>query len=254
MRAIILNMVITVVRVFVGKNSSLFQGDALVVIDTSYFSSHDAHENIVDAIQDLGSAPEVLIQVDPLCFRVVMTVCIIFLRKYFRPCQPESVYALLDITDHKAVVASFIFSGNNLQKKLLYLIAVLIFIDQNLCVMAAKRPGNTPWGIASVFVHHGKDLQGKMLTIHEINNMLLFLLFLQTGRQLHDQGGQGFDRLSRGLHHSKDHGGRLPADAFRKLLNQFLFPVPHPFNGFLQVLVVMGIFFSPQGGIFGKRP
>ena len=99
---------------------------------------HDLKKHLVYAFQYAGPAAEILMQLDLLVLAFFCGISIILFQKKLRFRQPEAVYALFYIPYHKYVGLSPLLSGNALYDRLLYLIAVLIFVYKYLLVLPGK--------------------------------------------------------------------------------------------------------------------
>ena len=62
---------------------------------------------------------------------IVFFVLSIFVHEYFRPCEPEFIYALLDVTYHETVIVPVFFAGYHTEHQFLHVIAVLILINKD---------------------------------------------------------------------------------------------------------------------------
>ena len=241
-------------KVLTGIYRALFQGRVFRVVNTADLPAHDPPEQGIDGIQDLPAAAEVLVQLDPLQLRVVRPVAVVFFHEDLGPGQAEAVDALLDIPDHKAVVFSVLLAGYDLQEELLHLIAVLIFVDQDLGVVAPQGLCRAPGPVAAVLLPFREDIQGQVLQVHKVDHMPVPFDLREPGMVFQGKLRQGPDRLPGRLHHGQDHLRRLPADLLPELLEPVLLGVPHSLNGVLELRVDIGIFFglAADGGVSGK--
>ena len=87
----------------------------LCVADISKISRHNAIKHIVDRIEDFLSASEILVKLNffiaslPALIRLIG---IIFLEKQFRSRKAKAVNALLDVSNHKDIVATETLPGH----------------------------------------------------------------------------------------------------------------------------------------------
>ena len=90
------------------------QGRQLVVEDAPHFPAHNLSKNTVDAGKHLGSASEILMQVDlhsSLRLRPAPVSLILF-QKQFRSGQTELIDTLLHIPHHEAVISALSLTGD----------------------------------------------------------------------------------------------------------------------------------------------
>ena len=171
-------------------------------MDAADLPPHDPFKNVVDTVQDLAPAAEVLVQIDPLGAGIQRPVGVKFFHKNFRPGQTEFIDALFDVAHHKAVVASFILRGYGTQQQFLDIVAVLILIDQDLGKVPAVFHGSRPGRTGSVFMEIQQDLQGVMLQIREVQQVLFPLglaVAFRVGQGQIDQLPQGTVRRPHGM-------------------------------------------------------
>ncbi len=108
--------------------------------------------------------------------------------------------------------------GNSGEEQLLHIIAVLVFIDQDLLKVASIAQRCLTRLHAAVLFAAAEDLQGIVLQIIKVDEVLFLLGFVETvqkiQRQLH-QCHKGFP----GCFHFEDRlGGKLSEDLFSQRL------------------------------------
>ena len=155
---------------------------------------------------------------------VLFLIGFIFLYEKLRLCQAEFINTLLNVAHHKYVGRPEPLSGNTADQRLLYLIAVLIFIHQNLLIEPGQLVGRRPRSMIRAAAC--KDLQGKMLQVVKIHQIFLFLRRLEPVGKFLGQTDQNHNRAVRLRHVGKNILGiRKKVKGFY-LLNSILDLVP----------------------------
>ena len=118
------------------------QGRLFRIADASHILGHDPVEHVVDSLQYLFPAPEVLVQFDlpagGTCFcLVIVRISMILFLEQLRPGQTELVDALLHVPYHKHIGLAEPFPGYGQKQGLLDQVAVLVLVHQNLRILAA---------------------------------------------------------------------------------------------------------------------
>ena len=205
------------------------QGNALIVLHAADFPAHDFGENRVGRVQHFPPRAEILIQIDPLRLLVILAVGLVFFLENLRPCVPEAVNALLDISHHKAGITAVraagksrpLFSRNGGKKKLLHLVAVLVLVDQNLVKILPVPFRGLPEDKGSVLFSLHQNLQCHVLQVREVDDISLLLDLLQelpvAERKVQKRPDRSL-RLVHPLHRKR----RILRDALQKGLHPFL--------------------------------
>ncbi len=170
------------------------QGCPVIIVDSAHCPAHQPGKHIVHCIHHLDPAPEILRQINPAAdsFR---SIGIVFFQEQFRPSQPELIDALLHIPYHKPVEVSVLLPGDSTQKILLHQVAVLIFINENLCKMLPVFPGHRAGPYLRPLPYQ-QDIQGKMLHIGEVDHLLLLFFLLHPSSEFQYQSQKDIHRLS----------------------------------------------------------
>ena len=242
------------IRIFIGKYSSPFQGYSFTIFNAADLPAHQSEEKCIDTVQHFFAAAEILIQFDLFCQGIIRQVGIIFFHKDFGPCQTEPVYTLLDVTHHKPVVISVILPGNDLKQQFLDFVAVLIFIDQDLVIVAAQRPGRPSGNIGPVLLTLCQDLQGKMLEIYKVDQVPGLFFFQESLGKLQGKGRQGGNGSRGRLHSCQDPLRILPRRFLAETGYSFFFPIPEIFDEYSGCGVQMLILFSSDRRISFEIP
>ena len=137
---------------------------------------------------------------------------VIFLQKQLRSCQTKLIDTLLHISYHETVEFSFLFTGHCQKQIFLYQIAVLIFINQNFMKILPVLLSHSTGSDFAVFPAK-QDIQGIMLHIRKVNNLLFLLFFPHAPVKLKHQINQYPHRLPAGSSLTQDnlqgHGKKL---------------------------------------------
>ena len=114
-------------------------------------------------------------------------VVYVFFIEYFRIRQPEAVYRLLHVADHKTVVISVLIPGYRMKYALLHQVAVLIFIGHDISEMFRQLPCFGRSYVTSVFRPVIEDRKGKVLQIRKIQHCLFPLYAFEPSGELFSQ-------------------------------------------------------------------
>ena len=138
---------------------------------------------------------------DLLVQSVLFPVGLILFQKQLRFRETELIDTLLHISDHKHIRGSKPLSGDTADQRLLYLVAVLILVHQDLLENFRKLVRHRSRSV--VQTASGEDFQGKMLQIVKVHQILLFLRLLKSRGKLLRKLQKHSDRFSAGIHIGK---------------------------------------------------
>ena len=175
-------------RLFFGllKHGSRVQGDAVRVLDIAQILRHNLKKYLVDAVKNRRPAPEILAQLylpPSLCpglrhpAVLAVLIALVLLHEQLRAGQAELVDALLHISHHEHVRPPEPLRGQAFQQRLLDIVAVLVFIYQNLRVLPAQLVCHGSECQLSILVDH-ENPQGLMLQVVKIHDIFFFLALL----------------------------------------------------------------------------
>ena len=95
----------------------------------------------------------------------------VFLQKQRRVGQAEAIDALLDIADHETVV----LTGNEAGNEFLDAVRILVFVDEDLFILAAQLFGcRRRHGMFRRGIGGEEDLQAEMFQVAEIDPAFSF--------------------------------------------------------------------------------
>ena len=163
----------------------------LVVFELAELAGHDVAENMVRALEHLGTRAEVLPQQDaPRLFawlrRFDVRPGLVFFQEDRRVGQTEAVDRLLHVADHEELSPVV---GKQPEERVLTGVHVLILIDEHLRIAARKRGGEAVGRVR-------EQLEHQMLLIGEVAHALPFFL-----------GGEGRAELLRQREQRVNGGG-----------------------------------------------
>ena len=222
---------------------ALFQTHSVIVFHAADLAAHDSHKDVIYAVQHLGAASEILIQVDPLLLRsrriplLQHRVGAELIDEDLRTRQPEAIDALLDIAHHKAPVMSCRLPGNRAQNQLLNLVAVLILINHDFPEIGLTGLRRAPVCPGAVRLLFQQNLQRIALQIDKVDHILSLFFLLIGGKVFRRQIRERSDRL---LHHLVLAPDLVKTQCHRpllQLLNALLGLIPQILNPLLLVRI-----------------
>ncbi len=138
----------------------VMQKGFFIILQFSHMTVHDPGEDVVYRRDYIRLAAEVLPEVEPAAVRFILVfIKQVFVQEESGVSQAEAVDALLDIPYHKKVVNP----GDAIQKSLLHLIAVLVFVHKY--VLIALPVFRSSLGVL-------QNLQGEVLQIVKVQHPL----------------------------------------------------------------------------------
>ena len=143
------------------------------IIHAGRFCRHGPREDSVHGVEDDRNAAEIPPQVDATLHGFFIAAeGLVFLQEQRRVGQAEAIDALLDIADHEAVV----LTGNEAGNEFLDAVRILVFVDEDLFILAAQLFGcRRRHGMFRRGIGGEEDPQAEMFQVAEIDPALFLL-------------------------------------------------------------------------------